>query len=175
MPTDAELLELEDSIATQLAVRPGAGQVGFTEAMQERIDNLADALAVGMDCGALANVEQGLRHIFTPGLYARELTLPRGSIVVTAIHTTEHPFVASKGVVRVFIEGVGWETITAPHIGVTKPMTRRVALVVEDCVWTTFHVTDKTDPDEILADIAVPTWQILKEELCQNHSQSQQS
>lgn len=175
MPTDAELLEIEDSIATKLAVAPSGAQVGFSEAMQERIDDLADLLAVGINEGALVQMEQGIRHVFTPHLYARELSLSRGSIVVTAIHQTEHPYVVSKGVVRVFIEGVGWETITAPHIGVTKPMTRRVALVVEDCVWTTFHVTDKTDPDEILADIAVPTWQILKEELCQNHSQSHQS
>lgn len=172
MPTDAELLEIEDSIATKLAVAPSGAQVGFSEAMQERIDDLADLLAVGINEGALVQMEQGIRHVFTPHLYARELSLSRGSIVVTAIHQTEHPYVVSKGVVRVFIEGVGWETIRAPYIGVTKPMTRRVALVVEDCVWTTFHVTEKTDPDEVIADIAVPTFRALKEEL---QCQSQQS
>ena len=175
MPTDAELLEIEGSIATKLAVQSSGAQVGFTEVMQERIDDLADVLAVGINAGELAQIPEQLRHVFTPNLCVRELTLPRGSIVVTAIHLTEHPFVVSKGTVRVFIEGVGWETIKAPYIGVTKPMTRRVALVVEDCVWTTFHVTDKTDPDEIMADIAVPTFRDWKEELCLNHSLQQQT
>lgn len=169
MPTDAELLELEDSIATKLAVGSCSEvmqELGFSEAMQERIDDLADLLAVGINEGELVQVEQGLRHVFTPGLYTRELSLPRGAVVVTAIHKTEHPYVVSKGVVRVFIEGVGWETIRAPYLGVTKPMTRRVALIGEDCVWTTFHVTEKKDPDEVLAEIAVPTYWALKEELC---------
>lgn len=158
-PTDADLAAVEVAIAAELAV-PTAGEVAFTEAVQQRIDDLESCLRVGIDCGALVDVRQQLRHIFTPGLYARELSLPRGTIVVTKIHNTEHPFVVSKGVVRVFIEGVGWETITAPHLGVTKPLTRRVVLIVEDCVWTTFHPTDKKTPEEVEAEIILPRNQL---------------
>ena len=154
-PIDDDLAAIEVSIAAELAV-PSSGDVAFTEAVQQRIDDLASCLQVGIDCGALVDVRQQLRHVFTPGLYARELSLPRGTIVVTKIHNTEHPFVVSKGVVRVFIEGVGWETITAPHLGVTKPLTRRVALIVEDCVWTTFHPTNKTTPEEVESDVIIP-------------------
>ena len=158
-PTDDDLAAAEVAIAAELTV-PTCGDVAFTEAVQQRIDDLEAGLRVGIDCGALVDIPQQLRHIFTPGLYARELSLPRGSVVVTKIHNTEHPFVVSKGVVRVFIEGVGWETITAPHLGVTKPLTRRVALIVEDCVWTTFHPTDKTTPEEVEAEIILPRNQL---------------
>ena len=53
----------------------------------------------------------------------------------------------------VFIEGVGWTKLVAPYTGITKPMTRRVLLIEQDCIWTTFHVTEKTDVGEIEKDI----------------------
>lgn len=170
-PTDAELADIEIAIAAELEA-PAEGLVAFTEEVQRRIDDLESSLRVGIDCGALVDIPQQLRHIFTPGLYVRELTLPRGSIVVTKIHNTEHPFVVSKGVVRVFVEGIGWQTITAPYLGITKPLTRRVALVVEDCVWTTFHPTDKTTPEEVEAEIISPRNQLL-EESCHSLQSSQ--
>lgn len=162
MPTDAELAELEVSIARDLAVDAGAErEVGFTEAMQRRIDALEVALLNGLDAADFTPVECPLKHVFTPGLYSRTISMPRGSIITSRIHKTEHQFVVTKGVVRVFIEGKGWETITAPYIGVTKPMTRRVLLIAEDCTWTTFHATDKQTPEEVEAEILLPRNQHL--------------
>ena len=164
MPTDAELATLEVSIANDLAVVLPAGAVAFTEPVQQRIDQLETQMANGLAVGTLAEVSQELRHFFLPGMYVREITLRRGSIAVSKIHATEHPFVVSKGVVRVFTEGLGWETIQAPHFGVTKPMTRRVLLVLEDLVWTTFHVSNAKTPEDVLDEIIVP--RIYKEALC---------
>lgn len=164
MPTDAELATLEVSIANGLAVVPPAGSVAFTEAVQERIDQLEKQLANGLEVGTLERVPQELRHFFLPGMYVREITLRRGTIAVSKIHATEHPFVVSQGIVRVFTEGLGWETIKAPHLGVTKPMTRRVLLVSEDCVWTTFHATDSKTPEDVLEEIIEP--RIYKEASC---------
>jgi len=87
-------------------------------------------------------------HRFTPGLYIREIFMPAGSVVVSKIHRTEHPFTVSQGRVRVFIDGV-WEEIVAPYTGITKPGTRRVLTVIEDTVWTTYHPTNLRDVDEI--------------------------
>lgn len=84
--------------------------------------------------------EAGLtwKHIFTPGMYAREMRVPAGSVVTSAIHKTEHIFVVSAGslVVRVEEEEV---TIKSPFTGITYPGTRRVAYFPEDSVWVTFH------------------------------------
>jgi hypothetical protein len=89
-------------------------------------------------------------HHWTPGLYAREIFMPAGLIITSEIHKTEHPFVVSKGRVLVYLESENrWEVIQAPHFGVTKPGTRRLLLIVFDTVWTTFHVTAKTDVGEI--------------------------
>lgn len=96
-------------------------------------------------------------HHFTPGLYAREIFMPKGLLITTETHKTEHPFVVSKGRVLVYQENTGeWQAIEAPHFGVTKPGTRRLLLVVFDCVWTTFHATAETDVAKIETEILAP-------------------
>ena len=95
-------------------------------------------------------------HHFTPGLYARELHMPKGMVITSQIHKTRHPFVVSKGSSFVYMGGSRWEKIEAPHFGITEPGTRRLLIIMEDTIWTTFHVTDKTDVYEIADDILIP-------------------
>ena len=94
-----------------------------------------------------------MRHLFAPGLYAREIFMPAGMVVTTKIHLTEHFFIVSKGAARVFHEGEGWVRIEAPYFGRTECGTRRVLLIEEDMIWTTFHATDMTDVAEIEMEI----------------------
>lgn len=80
-----------------------------------------------------------LRHIFTPGLYAREFSADPNTLWISREHRTEHIFIVSSGSVTVWIDGVE-QFIEAPYIGITKPGTRRTLLVGEDgLIWTTFH------------------------------------
>lgn len=97
--------------------------------------------------------ERPLVHRFTPGLYIRELSTPAGTLSVSKIHKTEHPFTISKGRVAIRIDGGEWIIVAAPYTGITKPGTRRVSYFLEDTVWTTYHVTDLTDVDAIEAEI----------------------
>lgn len=97
----------------------------------------------------MPQVECPITHRFTPGIYAREMFLPAGTLAVSLVHKTEHPFVVSKGKLRVWTEREGVKEISAPFIGVTKPGTRRVVLVLEDAIWTTFHATKLKDPEKI--------------------------
>jgi hypothetical protein len=94
-----------------------------------------------------------LRHIFTPGLYTRECFIPKGTLLVTRMHLKEHPFVVLKGEAAVWTVETGWMKLTAPHLGVTQPGTRRLIYAQEDVVWATSHVTDKTDPDEVILEV----------------------
>ena len=97
-----------------------------------------------------------LTHRFTPGMYIREIFMPAGAILTSKIHKTEHPFVVSKGRVKVLVENGEWQMIEAPFTGITKAGTRRLLVVLEDTVWTTFHVTDMTDVEEIERTILEP-------------------
>lgn len=104
----------------------------------------------------LPQLDLPLTHRFTPGLYIREIFMPKGSLVVSKIHKTEHPFVVSHGHAAVWTEETGVVQIKAPYIGITKPGTRRILFIHEDCIWTTFHPTTETDVAKIEAQIIEP-------------------
>ena len=95
-------------------------------------------------------------HTFTPGLYCRTVFMAKGSIFTSKIHKTEHPFVVSQGSCTVFDAEGNRVKITAPHLGVTKPGTRRALYIDEDCIWTTFHATPLTDVGQIEEQIIEP-------------------
>lgn len=95
-------------------------------------------------------------HRFTPGLYVREIFMPKGTVLTSRTHKTEHPFVISKGKLRCFDERGGWQQLEAPHTGITKPGTRRLLFIESDTIWTTFHPTNTTDLLELDAELLEP-------------------
>ena len=85
-------------------------------------------------------------------MYAREILIPAGYVIVGKIHRHAHVNTISKGKAAVATE-FGMETIEAPHTFVSKPGTKRAVLALEDTIWTTYHPTDETDLDKIEDDI----------------------
>lgn len=100
-----------------------------------RIDELELKMVTDFD-----HVECPLVHRFTNKMYIREIFMPKGTLVTSKIHKSQHPYCVSKGVVSVKIDSGEWVTIEAPFTGITEIGTRRVLLIHEDCIWTTFHV-----------------------------------
>lgn len=104
----------------------------------------------------MPQVELPLTHRFTPGMYIRTIFMPKGTLVVSRIHKTEHPFIVTRGACAVWDERAGWKEIKAGHIGITMPGTRRILYIYEDAEWTTFHATELRDPEEIVAAVTEP-------------------
>lgn len=94
-----------------------------------------------------------LQHVFTPHLYTRVILMPKDTLLTSRIHLFEHPFFILEGVVSVWGDETGWVTLRAPHVGVTKPGTRRVLFMHTDVTWATAHLTDETDPDTIVKQV----------------------
>lgn len=95
-------------------------------------------------------------HFFQPDLdiYARRVIVPAGTMVVTKIHLSRHSFLVKRGHCLVLDESTMTETeVRAPYVGITQPGTRRLVLVLEEVEWITFHLTDKTDLEEIEKEI----------------------
>lgn len=90
-------------------------------------------------------VEFPLQHVFAPGVYARTIQLPKGSIIVGKIHKHKHINVLSQGTVQVLTEQGGVERLTGPLTMVSEPGTKRAVLAETDAVWTTIHLTNTTD------------------------------
>lgn len=101
--------------------------------------------ATGEFCGAGQTPSATpVRDSFAPGLYLREIFMPKGALVVSKRHKTEHPFIVSLGLVQVWneLDGIPVE-IEAPYQGITLPGTKRVLFVLEDTVWTTIHLNPR--------------------------------
>jgi quercetin dioxygenase-like cupin family protein len=114
-------------------------------------------------------VQLPVKHYFSPGVYARELTIYGGCIITGAVHKYEQLNILSSGTMRVLIEGE-FRDVSAPFTVVSPPGTKRIAYAVTDCVWTTIFGTDLTDVEEIERNVACFT----EEEYLEWHSQSQQ-
>lgn len=93
-----------------------------------------------------------LTHRFADGVYAREMLIPAGHLIIGKIHRYGHLNLISKGHVAVLTE-FGVEEFTGPVTFISQPGTKRVVFAYEDTVWTTFHGTKRTTPEEVEEDI----------------------
>lgn len=99
-----------------------------------------------------------LRHYFADGVYGRELFIPAGIMLTGKIHKRAQINILSKGTIQVLTEN-GVVEVSAPFTVVSPPSTKRIALAVTDCVWTTFLPTDETDPEKIETEFTAETEQ----------------
>ena len=97
-------------------------------------------------------VEIPPKHYFAKGLYAREITIPKGTLLTGKIHKTEHLNIISKGDISVLTED-GPKRVQAPFTMVSRPGTKRVGYAHEETVWTTIHATTETDLEKLEADL----------------------
>lgn len=102
-----------------------------------------------------AQVRLEVRNHFTDGLYARELRVPAGVLLVGALHRTRHLFVLTQGSI-VVNDGSGPKELQAPYTCETQPGVKRAITALTDAVMMTFHVTAETDLAKIEAAVIVP-------------------
>lgn len=98
----------------------------------------------------MPQVECPVRWHFAPGIAAREMFIPAGTILTGAVHKTEHLNIISAGRILVTTDE-GPREIVAPHTMTSLPGTKRAGVAMEDTVWTTIHATDERDPDKLVA------------------------
>lgn len=97
-------------------------------------------------------VDAPTKHYFAPGLYAREQFIPAGAVLTGAVHKTEH-LSLFVGDVTILAEG-NRIRLTGHHTFVDKPGTKRRVFAHADTWCTGFFPSEKTDLDELEADLA---------------------
>lgn len=106
------------------------------------------------------------RHFFAPGLYARQILIPAGTVLTGKIHRTAHINVVSKGRIVVATEE-GEREIEAPYTFVAPAGTKRAGCALEDTVWTTFHPNPRDyglgQLDLLEAELIAPSFELLGE------------
>lgn len=103
----------------------------------------------------LPQAELETEHYFSGGMYCRKLIRPAGTLIVGKVHKKDHFFMCAKGEIVAWTEN-GMKKLCPGDIIESKAGTKRVTLALSDAIGITFHKTDKTDLDEIEAELIEP-------------------
>lgn len=95
-------------------------------------------------------------HYFADGMYCRSVWRAAGVLVVGKVHKREHFYMVVEGSVALVQDGVIHKIYDAPAIIVSAPGTKRAVLALSDSTCLTVHRTDKTNLDEIEAELIEP-------------------
>ncbi len=119
--------------------------VGAENPTREQIEHLEQLLM------QRPQVETPTKHYFAPGLYAREMFIPAGTVLTGAVHKTEH-LALFVGDITVWTDQ-GMQRLTGHHTFLSKPGAKRVGYAHADTWCTGFFATDKTDVTELELDL----------------------
>lgn len=117
---------------------------------RQDILTVQDGLQKLIDDGAVQSTLEDctLKHYFTPKdekygccTYAREMTIPKGTLIIGKIHRHQHLNFISKGKVTVFTE-FGQKHLEAPCTFISEIGLKRAVYAKEDTLWTTVHLTE---------------------------------
>lgn len=95
----------------------------------------------------LPQVECAVSHHFAPGVYARELRIPAGTIATGAVHKTEHLSILVGHCMLTTDEGP--REFSGHNTFVSKPGAKRMIVAISDVVMTTIHPTEEKDLDKL--------------------------
>lgn len=95
-------------------------------------------------------VEVDLKHTLTTGVYAREVFIAKGTVIVGKIHRHDHLNFISYGDVTVLTKA-GRQRFVGPCTMISTAGTKRALYAHEDTVWTTIHAnpTNETDFEKL--------------------------
>lgn len=106
---------------------------------------------------AASNIQLQIKttHRWIDGVYAREVFIPKGSLLVGRIH--KHACISIMNIGdKTTISEDGAMRIKAPFATISKPGIKRVGYAHEDTIWTTIHATQERDlkklEDELFCD-----------------------
>lgn len=99
----------------------------------------------------LAPVEMPVIDHFSHGVYARELSIPAGTVLTGKIHKFENLNVLLEGELLVLTDQ-GVQHVKAGEVIVSPPGTKRAAYALTNTRWLTVHGTHQTDVDVIEAE-----------------------
>lgn len=125
-------------------------ELAIADAMRDKVSALEACVAT------LPQVDCPLWHHFAPGLYARCMLIPAGTVLTGAVHRTEHLCIVSGDINVTTDHGIA--RITHPHfILPSKPGTKRAGFAHVDTYWTTVHATTERDLDRLAEELTEST------------------
>ncbi|MDH4235620.1 MAG: hypothetical protein OEW25_01985 [Nitrospira sp.] len=148
---------MNDAQSIEQEIVAAGGTIQKDDRIRHNIVQLEQNMRTFKQEHGLPDPECPLTHTFAPGIYARTIFIPKGTLVVGKIHKHAHLNMLVEGAVVVATED-GSVVYQAPRLMTSKAGTKRVLYTYTNTRWTTFHVTEKTDPEEIEEDIIAKSY-----------------
>lgn len=104
---------------------------------------------------SMPQAELQTEHHFSPGMYMRKVFRPANTLIVGKVHKAPHFFLCAAGEIIAWTEN-GMKHLMPGDVVESQPGTKRVTLAVTDAIGITIHRTDKTDLDELEAELIEP-------------------
>jgi quercetin dioxygenase-like cupin family protein len=98
-----------------------------------------------------------VRNVFSGGVYAREVFIPKGTMLVGKVHMTEHLNICLKGDLT-FLTVDGPQRIKAPAMFSSPAGTKKLAYANEDSIWVNVHPDLGLEPETTVDAITVDTF-----------------
>jgi len=143
-------------------------KVAFREKIQILQNGFQDRIATGELESTLEDCT--LKHYFSPidekygcCTYAREMFIPKGTLIIGKIHRHQHLNFISKGKVSVATE-FGKKYFEAPCTFISEVGLKRAVYAEENTIWTTVHMTKfncETDLEKIEDEVIAPSYSDL--------------
>jgi len=96
----------------------------------------------------LPQVDCPVTHRFGPGVYIREVFMPRGAYIIGHCHKTTHVNIMLTGRLGLLNDD-GTETVLEAPQTFVAPPGRKMAYIYEDVIWQNVHATDETDVEKL--------------------------
>lgn len=115
-------------------------------AILQPVPSRASVLLLEEELKKLPQVEMPPAHHFAHGMYAREIFIPKDTVLVGKIHRFEHLNFIMKGDISVMTEH-GLKRVVGPCVLKSSPGIKRAGYTHEDTIWITVHANpdDETD------------------------------
>lgn len=128
-----------------------AEQRGVT---REQVEHFEALMLIHPDA---APVDIPVEHRFATGLYAREITIPAGTLMTGKVHKADHVSIILSGEMNVLTE-TGMRHVVGPEVYISPAGTKRIGIALTDVRWITVHVNpdDSRDIELIEARVAEP-------------------
>lgn len=109
----------------------------------------------------LPQVDCPVTHRFADGVYLREIFMPKGTIIIGKIHSTQHFNIILSGDVTIATtEGV-WRA-QGGHTFISEAGVQKIVVMHEDCVWQTIHPTHSKNLVELEKELIVDRYDQLE-------------
>lgn len=141
-----------EGFPTALFAPQSGDSMVFTEhSLQQKIDKLQ------ADMGLLPQMDLPVRNVFAGGCYARELFIPKGTVLIGKLHLTDHINICTEGDLT-FLTPEGPKRVKAPAMFAAPAGTKKLAYANEDTRWINIHQAIHEDPEFIVAALTVDTY-----------------